>query len=253
PVARERVPPAAPSGAPERVSFATEDGVTIVATLRRAPVRGAPAVVLVHQLSSNRSEWAPVVERLSAAPGLTTLSIDLRGHGESVVGPSGPLDWHTFSPDDYRAMAKDVSAAVAYLRVNPGTTPSRIAVVGSSIGSSAALLAAAADPSIGAVALVSPGRAYRGIDAITPASRLGERPLLAIAAQGEAAAVQSAQDMARVARAGRYVASRGSTHGVGQFTDDPASLDALISFLRDPGAASEQAPALDTPSAQAQP
>jgi len=234
---QERVPADEPSLASERISFQTEDGVTIVATLRRAPVRGAAAVVLAHQLSSTRAEWDAVVERLSAPPGMTTLAIDLRGHGESTAGPDGALDWQSFEPSDYEAMAKDITAAVTFLRADERSRPNRVAVVGASIGSTAALLAAVADPSIGAVALVSPGRAYRGIDAITPASQLATRPLLTIAAQGETASVQAAQDMARVAPAGRYVASAGSTHGVRQFSESPASLDALVSFLRDPSAA----------------
>ena len=239
PEVHERAPAAAESGAPERVSFPTEDGVTLVGTLRRAAVRGAPAVILVHQLSSSRSEWASVVEGLSQAPGMTTLAIDLRGHGESVQGEEGPLDWHAFTADDFRAMATDVVTAVDFLRANPGTEPSSIAVVGSSMGSTAALLAAAEDPRIEAVAVLSPGRAYRGIDAVTPVSRLGQRPLLAIAAQADTSAVEAGQDMARVAAAGRYVASTGSSHGVAQLAEDAASLTALLEFLRRPPPAAD--------------
>lgn len=243
----ERVAPEAPAGQVQRVTFTTEDGVRLVGSVRWSATRGAPAVVLVHQLSSSRQEWAPVVAALSEPPGLTTLALDLRGHGESTSGPSGALDWQRFEQSDYEAMAKDVAAAVAYLRADPGTRPNRVVVVGSSIGSTAALLAAAADPTIAAVALLSPGRAYRGVDAITPASRLGQRPLLAIAASGEQPSTLAGQDMARVAASGRFVSAHGSAHGVAQLAEDPAAMRELLAFLREPVATPQPARAAPAP------
>src|SRR5690349_8987331 len=56
----ERQPAGHPSAEAQRVTFPTRDGVTLVATLRPGGAPHGPAVILVHQLSTDRSEWAPV-------------------------------------------------------------------------------------------------------------------------------------------------------------------------------------------------
>ncbi|MCZ7681897.1 MAG: hypothetical protein M5U28_25135 [Sandaracinaceae bacterium] len=110
--------------------------------------------------------------------------------------------------------------------------------MGSSIGSSAAIVAAAGDPSVSAVVALSPGRAYRGIDAITPAARLGERALLVIASREEAPSAEAATDMARIAPAGELLLVDGDRHGVAMFERAPESLERVVAFLRQQLAAS---------------
>ena len=62
------------------VTVTTDDGVRLEGTLRRA--QGPGAVLLVHDLGSRRSVYAPYAQ-LFFIDDLTTLSIDLRGHGNS--------------------------------------------------------------------------------------------------------------------------------------------------------------------------
>jgi dienelactone hydrolase len=233
--AREKAPdPGTPSAAAERVTFTTTDGVTLVATLRRGGEPEATAVVLVHQLSHDRSEWAPIVDRLARPPGLTTLALDMRGHGESTAGPDGrTLDWNGFDAAMWEATTLDVLAAVEYLAGHPRIEPARIVVVGSSIGGSAAIAAAAREPRIAAVAALSPGRAYHGFDAITPIPALGERPLLTVAAEEEAPAAETAAEMARIARAGRSRLYPGSAHGLAMLGDAPDLAGDLERFIRE--------------------
>src|SRR5438552_1717881 len=91
---------ARPPAPPAQVTFTTDDGVTIGATLHPGATPDAPAVVLVHQLGSTRAEWDPLVAQLSHPPALTLLAIDMRGHGESTHGPNGTtLDFNQFTPD----------------------------------------------------------------------------------------------------------------------------------------------------------
>lgn len=236
PRASEPPPPPAGnrSGAPERVSFETRDGVTLVGTLRAGGEPSAPAVVLVHQLSSTRAEWEPIVAGLSEVPGMTTLAIDMRGHGESTAGAAGTtLDWHDFDRERWPDTRLDVIAAIDFLAARGDLRPSRFVAVGSSIGSSAVLAAAAEDTRIERVALLSPGRAYHGFDAITPVPALGARPLLAVAAQREASAVETAQQMARIATTGREIVYAGGNHGVRILEEAPQMKDDLVAFLRE--------------------
>jgi pimeloyl-ACP methyl ester carboxylesterase len=224
-------PPEAPPA--REVTFTTSDGVTIAGTLQRGTRADAPAIVLVHQLDSTRAEWAPLLERLRAEPSFTTLAIDMRGHGASTHGPNGTLDWHTFDADAWAATRRDVIAAVAFLTgADSGAAPASIGAVGSSIGSSAVIAAAAEEPRITTLVTLSPGRAYHGFDAITPAMQLMDRSILAIASADETSSVDTAQAYGRLSgMAPRIVA--GDAHGVVLFGVDPAALDETEDFLRE--------------------
>lgn len=237
PALREPVPQQAESSAAEQVSFTTSDGVTLAADLYRGGRPDAPAVVLVHQLSSTRAEWETVIAELRRAPGLTILAIDMRGHGQSTAGPEGAtLAWREFDNEAWLHVDLDVRAAVDYLAGVDGLSPSGYLAAGSSIGSSAVIVAAGADPRITAIAALSPGRAYRGVDALTPIPTFGRRPLLVIAAVDEEAAAGTAADMQRIATRGRHIEAPGDAHGLSMFAETPALVDTLVSFLRDPEA-----------------
>ncbi len=180
------------------------DGWRSTATLFPGADPGV-GVVLVHQLGSNRGEWAALVAKLQEGRAVTSLAVDLRGHGDSTTGPRDKrVMWESFGTDRERwsCTALDVLAAVQSLRLAGAR---RVAVVGSSIGGSAALLAAtstlgsyAPPPSaeIDALALLSPGLDYHGLETAEPMRRYlaTHRPLLMFAAEGDdesAAAVQA--------------------------------------------------------------
>lgn len=222
-----------PAAAPVQVTFTTDDGVTIGATLHPGATPRAPAVVLVHQLGSTRAEWDPLVAQLSQRPALTLLAIDMRGHGESTHAANGrTLDFNQFGADDWRATAKDVRAAVDWLTHAAPVHPAKIAACGASIGSSAVIAAAADDPRIVAVVALSPGRAYHGFDAVTPATHLGDRPLFAIAAHDETDSIDMAGTLARLVPRGVSRDVDGNAHGVAMFTTDPQVLARVDDFLR---------------------
>jgi pimeloyl-ACP methyl ester carboxylesterase len=174
------------------VTITTRDGWTLIGEL----TRGAPThpVLLVHQLSSSRREWTPLLQRLHNDPPLTTLAIDLRGHGESTQGPDGATRWESFGIDSSRwaGIVRDVDAAVRYLHEQFPEMRGVIAV-GSSIGSTAVLREGADDPSVMAVGLLSPGLDYRGLDTVVPLTHFiaMHRPVLAIAAEGDTASAEA--------------------------------------------------------------
>jgi pimeloyl-ACP methyl ester carboxylesterase len=224
-------PSGAPSGEAEHVTFHTDDDIMIAATLRRGGSPSAPAVVLVHRLGADRSEWDPLVASLSEAPGLTTLAIDVRGHGQSTAGADGATLSHgAFDTERWAATSKDVLAALLVVRgLDP--PPASVGLVGSSIGATAALRAAA-EQRVDALVLLSPGRAYRGVDGITPVQQIGQTELLTVAAEQEPSAVQAAQDLARIAPEGEVEIYAGSAHGMEIAGESPAMLERVTSFLR---------------------
>lgn len=226
-------PVGSPSADPEQVTFTTEDGITLAGTLRRGGAADAPAVVLVHRLGADRSEWDPLVRALSEPPGLTTLAFDVRGHGGSTAGPEGStLAYGGFDQSAWEAAAGDVRAALAFLEARDDLSPRAIGLVGSSIGATSTLRAAAGNEQVDAVVAISPGRAYRGVDGITPASELGDIELLAVAAEHELSAVEAAQDIGRIAAEGEVQLYPGSAHGMEIATESPEMLGRVAGFLR---------------------
>nr|MBK7070627.1 hypothetical protein [Deltaproteobacteria bacterium] len=97
------VPDAGPRG-PALVQLPpTEERWQWVGTLYPGADGQTGAVLLLHQLGSNRAEWQPLIDRLQQPPAITVLSLDLRGHGDSVRGPqSDRQTWEGFGEDPAR-------------------------------------------------------------------------------------------------------------------------------------------------------
>ena len=120
----------------QEISLQTDDGVTIKATLNRPDATGLrPAVVLIHQGGSDRTEWAAFVPKL-LQEGYVTLAYDVRGHGQSdKVKSIGALF------NDPTQAPLDLQAVLHYLAALDFVDAKRIAVVGSSIGANLACVA----------------------------------------------------------------------------------------------------------------
>lgn len=175
------------SAIPERVSFRSAGGVEIVGSFYRSPNRNSPAVLMLHQWAGKRGDYDRFAKHLQAH-GINGLAIDGRGFGESVrsastTEPVAP----SRTNDAVAAMLMDVRRAVEFLRQQPTVDANRIAIIGASYGSSLALIYAADDPTIKAVALLSPGLNYFGNLPTEPAmQRYGARPLLLVSAADDA-------------------------------------------------------------------
>jgi len=218
---------AAPSGGVE-LSFAASDGATITGTYwAPGDATTTGCAIFVHQLSSTRAEWAPVVERLRGHGHL--YAIDLRGHGASAQGPKG---WQSFELADWQAVEGDVLGAVDAM-VAKGAHADCV-LVGASIGSTAVLLAAAHAPTpTRGVVLLSPGLAYKGI-ATPDAARAVKAPVLLVHSQ-EKGAVDAAGALAGIWRdAGvpvEVIADPGTAHGMKIVAGDRATLDQVVAFI----------------------
>ena len=166
-----------------KVRFLTEDNVTIVGEHRPGPA-GGPAALLLHMMPATKESWDGLQTAL-AGRGLTTLAIDLRGHGESVVGPSGaPLDFKKFTDEEQQAKMFDVDAAMRWL-AEQGTPASRTAVVGASIGANLAIVFEGAHGEVPAAVALSPGLDYRGVATEAAAKALPREQKLLLAASDE--------------------------------------------------------------------
>ncbi len=175
-----------PAGAAsQRVTFRTDDGLTLTATWYETSSRPAPAVIFVHMLQKSRRDWDQVATQM-AAEGIGGLAIDLRGHGDSPG-----------SPQDYSGMVQDVRAARRFLASHAEVIPSRIGIAGASIGATLAAMASADDPTIVSLALLSPSLEYRGLRLDQAIKKYGARPALLVAGDDDGYAVRTVRDLAK--------------------------------------------------------
>jgi dienelactone hydrolase len=173
------------SGSTE-VSFTTSDGARLAGRLFGPP--DAPAgVVLTHMLPADQSSWYPEAARL-ASQGYRVLTFDLRGYC-----PGGDAGCSQGTKDPGSAPL-DLTAALTFFRANGG--PSRIALVGASIGGMASLIVASQQQNIPAVVALSAPQVFDAL-AVGPevlANITGAK--LFIAGLGDpAGAAQAAEDL----------------------------------------------------------
>ena len=120
------------------VTATTADGVPLSAWY--IPSTNAAAVVLRHGAGSTRTDTLDQAAAL-AEEGYGVLMMDARGHGLSS-GRAMDFGWYG---------DQDIVAGVDFLASQPDVDPSRIAVIGLSMGGEEAIGAAAAEPRIRAV------------------------------------------------------------------------------------------------------
>src|SRR3990172_4787453 len=135
---------------PETVYLPTTDGVRIAGSFYN---NGTNSIILLHMLGRTRADYNFFAKTL-ARQGYTVLSIDFRGHGESVPP--------AFDDVDSSGLVRDVAAAKSFL-VSKGRPADKISIIGASIGANTALRYASEDPSIRSLVLLSPGLNYQGI------------------------------------------------------------------------------------------
>jgi pimeloyl-ACP methyl ester carboxylesterase len=144
------------------------DGKRLSALVEKVP-QSKKGVVLVHMDGRSGADWSALATRLAKSQ-MTAIAPDLRGHGRSKT------DTPTLAEADYAAMVQDVEAAVVWLRKNGAT---EVSCVGASLGANLCLAAAARDPSIVNLVLLSPGLNHHGVRASMDG--YGDRPVLFVA------------------------------------------------------------------------
>ena len=175
---------AQPAQAPvEAVEFASEDGWTLHADYAPAKDAGAPVVILLHQYRAARASWRPLLGGLQAA-GLHALAIDQRAHGASTQKGSQQLRVAEVPREEFPALVRqgprDVAAGLAFLR-RRGLAAKRVLLCGASYGCTVSILSSAQLPEVAGLALLSPGKAYFGVDVAAPLEKFKGRVLIAVA------------------------------------------------------------------------
>jgi dienelactone hydrolase len=174
-----------PVPAPQTVSITSPDDVVLVGTFLAANKPNSPALLLLHQWESNRHSYDDFAKEMQVA-GFNVLAIDGRGFGESTKKTDGTAIAAGRTDADVKAMLGDIGTASDFLAKQINVDPKRIGIVGASYGSSLALIYAADNPKVAAVALLSPGLNYFGNMPTEPAIvRLNDCPVFQTAAEDD--------------------------------------------------------------------
>ncbi len=156
----------------ETITISTTDGFLLKGSYFEA--EGGEAVLLLHMLGRNRHDLDNFAKQLQSQ-GITALSIDLRGHGESTLRREEKFLYSSFTEKDFNDIMLDVDASRDYLKEK---NKMMAGIVGASIGANIAFKYGAADNQVKAIVLLSPGENYRGINI---AGIKTEKPIFIIA------------------------------------------------------------------------
>lgn len=216
------------------VRLSTRDGITLVGSYY-PPARGpAPAILLLHMLARDRTDWNPLAAKLQAA-GWAVLSLDLRGHGESRLQGGKTLHWRDFSDADFNKMVLDVEAAQEHLKGLKEVDLNRIAIVGASIGCNIALNFASDHPQVRALVLLSPGLEYRGVLSEPAMRRYGAsgRPALIVASADDPYSADSSKRLKSLAEARTtLILYPRAGHGTRMLTQERDMEGRILSWLK---------------------
>jgi dienelactone hydrolase len=203
------------------VAFRAADGSTIAALMFDAHERPAPAVVLVPMLGRPKDDWQAVAQRLADA-NIGALAIDLPA-ATLPADPAALQEWHV-----------PIGAAVAYLASRPSEVrPGAIGAAGASLGANLTVVAAAADPAIRSIALVSPSLEYRGLRVELPFAEYGTRPALLMASVHDPYAARSIRVLAQESSGTREVRwSSVAAHGTVLLSRDGDLVRALVEWFQ---------------------
>jgi alpha-beta hydrolase superfamily lysophospholipase len=209
--------------AAETIALRTSDG-TALSAVWHASARPAPAVLLVHMLTRSHADWDLTAQALNVS-GFGVLALDLRGHGASE-GASNALG----------SMQLDVQTALDWLKTRPDVVTDRLGITGASLGASLAVLAAAADPAVRSIALLSPASEYRGLRCEAAMRRFAERSgaVMLVASTGDPYALRSAHHFETMGSGPRdlRVIDGTNAHGTTLLNVRPDLVTSLVDWFR---------------------
>lgn len=200
------------------VTLQTTDGVAVHAVDYG---KGTNAVVLIHDKARSGADWSWYAEKL-AANGFHVIAIDLRGHGQSAL-PTPLVD------ADYPKMTADVTAAIAWLKSKGAT---KLSIIGANMGANLAVLAAAEDPTVTNLILLSPGLNLSGVTPSAAMEKYGKRPVLIVASTEDGYAMRTATVLEEKATGEKHVeVLENAGSGVKMLNKSPSLETTMIAWL----------------------
>jgi alpha-beta hydrolase superfamily lysophospholipase len=164
------------------MTLTTEDNWKLQAKYFK-PVEDNPVIILIHAQKRSADEWKKLYPEMEKSD-YGYLAMDMRGHGTSIVSPSGStVTYKSFSiggtDNEFNKMTRDVESAVNFLN-SKSITDDRIILMGSVLGANLAIKTAAIRRGIKMVIAISPVTNVNDVLSVNPLRAYGKRPILII-------------------------------------------------------------------------
>jgi len=174
--------------APRVVDLVATDGTKLKATFFPAGKPG-PGVLLLHQCNLQRKGWDGLAAQLAAA-GISVLTLDYRGYGESEGKAPKDLPQAEGMKVLNEKWPSDVDVAYNYLVSQPGINAKVVGAGGASCGVNLAIHLAIRHPEVKSLVLLSGNADREGRAFLSKSERM---PVLLSAADDDAGAVELMQ------------------------------------------------------------
>ncbi|QDV07671.1 Alpha/beta hydrolase family protein [Planctomycetes bacterium Poly30] len=183
------------------VTISTKDGQLLSASyfapkVSKKSTAPAPAALLIHDATNTRAAFEPLATYLQKK-GFAVLSVDLRGHGDSVTAECD------FDKADEKAKQnlwslsmRDVDASADYLLAQDGIHSSNLSIFGIGAGAALAVRRASDDENVRSVILVDPEPVAFGYNVATGIAELGGLPTLIMTSKSKRDAAERLQEQA---------------------------------------------------------
>jgi dienelactone hydrolase len=145
---------------PRVVDLTAADGTVLKASFFAAAKPG-PGVILLHQCNRQRKVWDDLAGRL-AASGISVITLDFRGFGDSGGTPLDKLTPEKAGKDQEEVWPGDVDLALHYLESQSGVSHELIGAGGASCGVNQAVQLARRHAEVKSLALLSEGTDRQG-------------------------------------------------------------------------------------------
>ncbi len=202
------------------------DGWTVYGSLYPSIDTPTRLIILIPGLGTPRTQYPQdfILGLHDAVPDALILAIDPKGHGKSTnLGT-----WQDFTYPQFVDLHDDVIDGQSYA-FSKFPSVNETYVVGASMGSTSAILAAGQDDHITKVAMVSPGIGFNNVD-ITGSVANYSQPLLVVASEGDAYSLNSAYEISSMKPQASMAIYPGSFHGTALF-DGTRGLNLTLSGL----------------------
>jgi dienelactone hydrolase len=144
------------SVSPRVVDLKAPDGTSLKGTFFASGKPASPGVLLLHQCNRQRKVWDDLAARLATA-GLSVMTVDLRGYGDSSGTPFDKLAPEEANVVFNQKFPTDVETAYQFLVSQPGVVRNTIVVGGASCGVNQSVHVAANHSEVKALLLLSEG------------------------------------------------------------------------------------------------
>lgn len=231
---------AAQSVVKKEIQAQAKDGFSIKANLSYPKIKGQreySTVVLLHSLGYNSQWWENLPKNL-LDKGFAVLTIDLRGHGESIYNSRlAKVSWKSLKNSGYAKYPSDILSVFSQIKEeNPKMNFFKDwAIVGADIGASAGVIAAD-EMSIRprTIIMISPVVKTKGIYIPVNMAHLDNVDFLSISGTGDDDSVVAANYLKKFAQADfTSFVSDSKTTGMLMLKNDPGLADMIAEWINE--------------------